>query len=267
MHVESASNPRIRAIADLRDRRNRLAAGLTVVDGARECLRALASDVTVETAVICPELVRSDDAHAVVGEVARRGIPSLEASERAFERAAYGDRADGTLLVVRVPQVLLADLAPIAARGDALVVVTEDVVKPGNLGAILRSADGAGADAVIAVGGTDLYNPNVVRASVGTIFHLPVVAAEADETLAWLRAGGFHVVAARVDAAHSWAGADLRGRTALVLGSEAEGLSDAWNAPDVEGVARPMLGVADSLNVSVTAAVLLYEARRQRMEV
>jgi RNA methyltransferase, TrmH family len=182
-------------------------------------------------------------------------------SVRAFERLAYGDRADGVVLVVRAPGTSLAGLE---VPADPLLVVTEDVEKPGNVGAILRSADAAGADAVIAIGGTDLFNPNVVRASVGTVFSLPVAAATAEEAAAWLRELGVRIVASRVDAERLHVEADLRGAIAIVLGSEATGLSAAWRASDIEAVRLPMDGKADSLNVSAAAAVLLYEAWRQR---
>jgi TrmH family RNA methyltransferase len=144
------------------------------------------------------------------------------------------------------------------------VVVTEDVEKPGNVGAILRSADAVGADAVIAAGGTDLFNPNVIRASVGTVFSVPVASAPAGDVAAWLRARGIRIVASRVDAAALHVESDLTGPLAIVLGSEAVGLSDAWRGADIDGVRLPMLGTADSLNVSAAAAVLLYEAWRQR---
>jgi TrmH family RNA methyltransferase len=165
------------------------------------------------------------------------------------------------ILVVRAPQTRLADLE---LPPDPLVVVTEDVEKPGNVGAILRSADAVGAAAVIAVGGTDLFNPNVIRASIGTVFSVPVAGATAGEVVPWLRARGLRVVASRVDASTLHVDADLRGPVAIVLGNEAEGLSDVWNGPDVEAVRLPMAGAADSLNVSAAAAVLLYEAWRQR---
>ncbi|HEX8025131.1 MAG TPA: TrmH family RNA methyltransferase, partial [Candidatus Limnocylindrales bacterium] len=165
------------------------------------------------------------------------------------------------VLVVRAPVSGLADLE----LGPApLIVVTEDVQKPGNLGAILRSADGAGADGVIAIGGTDLFNPNVVRASVGTVFAVPLATATATDARAWLRDQEIRIVAARVDGARLHSEADLTGPLAIVLGSEAEGLTAAWRGVDVEPVRLPMLGVADSLNVSAAAAILLYEARRQR---
>jgi TrmH family RNA methyltransferase len=148
---------------------------------------------------------------------------------------------------------------------EPLVVVLEAVEKPGNLGAVARTADGAGVDAIlVADPRCDLFNPNAIRASLGTLFAVPLARAAADDARDWLLAHGLRVVAARVDGATALAEADLRGAVAIVLGSEASGLSQAWTGPSVEAVRLPMLGVADSLNVSAAAAVLLYEARRQR---
>ncbi len=146
-----------------------------------------------------------------------------------------------------------------------MVAVVEGVEKPGNLGAVLRSADGAAVDAVVAASPrTDLFNPNAVRASAGTIFTVPLAAAPTVDVLAWLRERGLRIVAARVDAGQRYTELDLTGPLALVVGAEADGLGVAWSAPDVTAVHLPMLGVADSLNVSVSAAILFYEARRQR---
>lgn len=263
VEIGSPANPRIRAAAALRERREREATGLTLVDGAREARRALEAGVDVDTAFVCRELLDSDDARAAVAALGRSSgrRDLLEVSRRAFEKLAYGDRSDGIVLVVRPKPRALGDLV---LPENPLVVVTEDVEKPGNLGAILRSADGSGADAVIAVGGTDLFNPNVIRASVGTVFSVPVAAARVADVIAWLRARGLRTVATRVDSPILHVDADLRGSIALVLGSEADGLSPAWQGPDVTSVRLPMEGVADSLNVSAAAAILLYEAWRQR---
>ncbi len=267
--IDSPANPRIRAAMALRERRERDATGLTLVDGGRESLRAMEAGAVVETAFICPALIGSNEAKRVAEKVGQSfepfGAPIevLEVSERAFDRLAYGDRADGVVLVVRAPGTRLEDLV---LPETPLIVVTEDVEKPGNVGAILRSADAVGVSAVIAVGGTDLFNPNVIRASVGTVFSVPVATGTAVEVVAWLRASGIRIVASRVDAADIHVDADLTGPIAIVLGSEANGLSDAWRGADVAGVRLPMLGAADSLNVSAAAAVLLYEAWRQRRE-
>lgn len=256
--IDSPANPRIRSAVALRERRERQATGLTLVDGAREARRALEAGVELESAFVCRALLASEDGRRVV-ELA--GDRIVDVGERAFDKVAFGDRTDGVVLVVRPGVRTLGDLRlPVSP----LVVVTEDIEKPGNVGAILRSADAVGASAVIAVGGTDLYNPNVVRASVGTVFSVSVATGTAAEVAAWLRAAGIRIVASRVDAAELHVDADLTGPVAIVLGSEASGLSDAWRGDDVEGVRLPMLGAADSLNVSAAAAVLLYEAWRQR---
>ena len=265
--IESASNPRIKAAMRLRERREREATGLTLVDGGREALRAMEAGAVVESAFVCPPLLATQEAKRVAEKLRQSfgpfgaAIDYAEVGERAFERLAYGDRADGVILVARVPRTELSELQ---LPDEPLIVVTEDVEKPGNVGAIIRSADAVGADAVIAVGGTDLFNPNVIRASVGTVFSMPVAAASAADTAAWLRGRDVRVVASIVDARRLHVEADLRGPLAIVLGSEATGLSEAWRTPDVEAVRLPMAGIADSLNVSIAAAVLLYEAWRQR---
>jgi RNA methyltransferase, TrmH family len=265
--IESPANPRVKAALRLRERRGRDATGLTLVDGGREALRAMEAGAVVESAFLCPPLLATRDAKRVAEKVSQTfgpfgaSIDYAEVSERAFERLAYGDRTDGVILVVRTPRAELADLQ---LPAEPLVVVTEDVEKPGNVGAILRSADAVGADAVIAVGGTDLFNPNVIRASVGTVFTVPVASAPAASTISWLRERGVRLVASLVDAPRLHIESDLRGPLAIVLGSETSGLSEPWRTADVESVRLPMAGVADSLNVSVAAAVLLYEAWRQR---
>jgi RNA methyltransferase, TrmH family len=261
--IDSPANPRLRAALALRERRDRDSSGMTLVDGGREVRRAIEAGVEVVTAYVCPTLISTPDAREALTALGRaRGRRELvQVSERAFEKLAFGDRSEGIVLVVRPFVRLLEDLE---LPADPLVVVTEDVEKPGNVGAILRSADGAGADAVIAVGGTDLFNPNVIRASVGTVFTVPVVAAPGAAVAEWLRARGLRVVATRVDAPLLHVDADLRGPLALVLGAESTGLSKAWAGSDVEAIRLPMEGIADSLNVSAAAAILMYEAWRQR---
>ena len=260
--LASPSNPRIKAAARLRERRERDKSRLTLVDGARELRRALEAGVEVVEAFICEPLVAGEDARAALDELRSRNVAVTTTTEAAFAKLAFGDRAEGLVAVVRAPSLALADLT---LPEDPLIVVIEGVEKPGNLGAVLRSADGAGVDALIAASPlTDLANPNVIRASAGTIFTVPIAAAPTDEVLRWLRDRRIRIVAARVDATEIYTDLDLAGSVAIVLGSEVEGLTEAWLGPDIEAVHLPMLGVADSLNVSVTAAILVYEARRQR---
>jgi TrmH family RNA methyltransferase len=261
--ITSPSNPRVTAAARLRDRRERDRRGLTLVDGAREVQRALIARVDVEEAFVCPALIRTRDAEEAATTLEGLGRPIWTLSEAAFQKVAFGDRSDGVVAVVRPPP---AELAALNLPADPLVVVLERVEKPGNLGAILRSADGAGADAVIVADpGTDLYNPNAIRASLGTIFSVPLAVAASGDVRTFLRDHRVPVVAARLEAAKPPWRLDLRGPVAFVLGAEATGLEDDWTRDGAAvGVRIPMHGIADSLNVSVAAAILLYEARRQR---
>jgi TrmH family RNA methyltransferase len=259
--ISSPKNPRVRAAADLRERRARDATGMTLVDGTRELARALAGGARV-VEVFVDEEGMSRDAEAIVARARAAGATIVPVTGPVLDRLAFGDRAEGVVATVAIPDLSLATLrlAP-----DALVVVLEGVEKPGNLGAVLRSADGAGADAVIAADPrTDPFNPNAVRASLGTIFTVPLAAGASAAVRDHLAAAGIRIVAARVEGAVPYADLDLRGPVALVLGSEADGLTGAWTGDGVVAASLPMLGVADSLNVSIAAAVLLYEARRQR---
>jgi RNA methyltransferase, TrmH family len=260
--LASPSNPRIKSVARLRDRRHRESTGLTLVDGAREVRRALGSTVEVVEAFVCEPMLAGPDARAALDALSARDVPVTTTTEAAFAKIAFGDRADGLVAVIRAPGTRLEDLA---LPPDPMLVVVESVEKPGNLGAVLRSVDGAGADALIAASPrTDLTNPNAIRASAGTIFSIPIAAAPTPDVLYWLRKRSIRIVAARVDADRLYSDADLTGPIALAFGSEAGGLTDAWDADDVEAVHIPMRGIADSLNVSVSAAVVLYEARWQR---
>jgi TrmH family RNA methyltransferase len=260
--LTSFANPRIKATTALRDRRTRDLTGLTLVDGSREIRRALDAGVDVVEAFSCEPLLAGADARAALDLLRARGVAVQPTSEPVFAKLAFGERAEGLVAVIRIPSAALADLA---LSADPLVAVIEGVEKPGNVGAVLRSADGAGVDAVVAASPrTDLFNPNAIRASAGTMFTVAVATAPSAEALAWLRERGVRIVAARVDAERLYTQADLTGPLAIVLGAEADGLTDTWRADDIETVRLPMLGIADSLNVSVSAAVLLYEARRQR---
>jgi TrmH family RNA methyltransferase len=213
-------------------------------------------------AFVCESLLAGPDARLTLDQQLAREIPLQPVSETVFEKLAFGQRAEGLVAVIHIPSLALGALV---LPDRPLVVVVEAVEKPGNLGAVLRSADGAGADALIASSPrTDLFNPNAIRASAGTIFSLPLAAATTAETLAWLDERDVRVVTARVDGDAIYSDVDLTGPLALVLGTEAEGLSEAWRGPRTTAVRIPMLGAADSLNVSVSAAILLYEARRQR---
>lgn len=259
--ITSTKNPRVAAAVALRDRRARDEAGLTLVDGVRELDRALTGSASVVELFVDEASLGSAGADVVRRAVAT-GAAMTPVGPAVLGRLAYGDRSEGVVATVRIPTLALEALR---LPADPLVVVLEGVEKPGNLGAVLRSADGAGADAVLlADPRTDPFNPNAVRASLGTIFAARLAAGASAAVRDHLAGAGIRVLAARVDGAVPYTEVDLRGGVALVLGSEAEGLTEAWSGDGVTAIHLPMRGVADSLNVSITAAVLLYEARRQR---
>jgi TrmH family RNA methyltransferase len=260
--ITSAGNPRVKAAVRLRDRSERDATGLTIVDGTREIARALDANVEVVESFVSEDLPDSTDALGVVGALGRTGAPVTQVSKHVMAKLAFGDRTDGVIAIIRPPSARLADLA---LPPNSLVVVVESVEKPGNLGAVLRTADGAGADAVIAADPlTDVFNPNAIRASLGTIFRLPLAVAASGEVLDWLSRQAIHGLATRVDAPTRYTDIDLRESVAIIVGSESTGLTATWRGQQVTPVRIPMLGAGDSLNVSVAAAILLYEAVRQR---
>ncbi|RIK83269.1 MAG: RNA methyltransferase [Planctomycetota bacterium] len=263
-HISSRHNPRVKEALRLRDARCRRQAGRFVIDGAREVLRAIAGDVEILEAFLCEPLLGGDEARRAADELAAHAGVAQTVTVEIFDKLSYGNRADGVLAVARTPTRSLAQLSLPPAP---LVAVIEGIEKPGNVGAVLRSADGAGLDAVVVADPrTDLFNPNAIRASLGTVFRANVCTATTEETVAWLKRLDVPALAARPDAERLYTAADFRQGAAIVLGSEAQGLSARWSGPGVAGIRLPMHGVADSLNVSAAAAVLFYEAQRQRSQ-
>ena len=269
--ITSPANPRVRQAARLRDAGERRQTGLTLVDGLRELSRAAAAGVEiVEVFVVAdppPDAGRAAALAACTAACAACGAAVVPLGGRAFEKLAFGDRNEGLVGVVRFRPRSLADVSFAAGRP---VLVAEGVEKPGNLGAILRTVDAAGLAGMITCDGrTDAANPAAIRASLGTVFTVPLAAATAVETIRWAAAANRRVVAATPTAERAWHEAKLAGDTLLVVGSEADGLSTAWHDAaragtiHLETVCLPMRGVADSLNVAATAAIIAYEAVRQ----
>jgi len=260
--ITSAHNPRVKQAIRLRDHRQRRKAQLILIDGARELSRAVLAGVALNEVFVCPELCRSEEARRLLEILPGSGAQRLDVTEAVFARLAFGQRAEGVVGVAAAGRLRLEDLV---LPANPLLAVLEGVEKPGNVGAVLRSADGAGLSAlVVADARTDLFNPNVIRASLGTVFSLGVAAAAPGDVLAWLRGHGLQILAARVEGTVSYTEVDYQQPSAIILGSEAEGLTSLWSGDDVRAIRLPMLGVADSLNVSAAAAVLFYEALRQR---
>ena len=247
--ISSPSNPRLKEVAKLREGRHRRRTGCFLIDGRREVERAIHCGIRIL------ELF-------VTEEVRFSGIPTTLVAENIFDKIAFGDRNDGILAVAETPQWSL-DTFPTTAL--PLLAVLEGIEKPGNVGAVFRSVDGAGLDGILVTDpATDLFNPNTIRSSLGTIFKVPTAVTESCIAFDWLRRHGIHLAVARCDGAIPYTDYDFRRPTAIILGSEADGLTDVWNGPDTTAISLPMHGIADSLNVSTAAAVLFYEARRHR---
>lgn len=260
--ISSPQNPRVKAAIRLRQANARQVSGRFIFEGDRELTRALDAKLPCLEAFYLPAACQTDVRRQLLARLRQAGCELLETSDRVFEKLTYGERHEGIVVVAKSPGTTLAQLK---LPGAALVAVLEGVEKPGNAGAVLRSADGAGVSAVVAANPrTDWFNHHTVRSSLGTLFSIPTCAAPAGEVLAWLRENKCQILAARLDAQQLYTAVDLKRPTALVLGSEAAGLSDAWQAADVTPIRVPMCGTADSLNVSAAAAVLFYEALRQR---
>ncbi len=262
--IESPQNPRVKAAVKLRKGKNRVETGRTLVEGYREILRARESGWKFIELYHCPELYLDPDADQLVSGIKETGIPVFECSASVFRKISYRDSPDG---LMALSPLVGKPLAELDLPETPLLLIAEDLEKPGNLGTILRTADATGVDAVIVCDQrTDLSNPNIIRASIGTLFFLPVAEATTEETIAWLRLRGIQAVATSPAAEHDYTDINMRQATAIIVGAEDEGLSQQWLEAADETVVIPMLGRNDSLNVSTAAAILLYEAVRQRRD-
>lgn len=266
--IHSLQNPLIKRLVRLRTRRERDAQGVWLIEGARELERAAQAGVRLLHLFTCTELL-SEDAVRVRPVLERQeSVDVTELSRPAFEKVSGRENPDGLLALAVPPSPTL----PVPGE-QTTVLLLLGLEKPGNLGALLRSADGAGVDAVLVVGngldteegrGTDLGNPGVIRASQGSLFSQPVLSLPEDQALGWLHQHGFVLVACTPEATLPYWDAPLSGRVVLCLGSEHGGLPERWREQADVRVSIPMHGQADSLNVSVAGALVLYEALRQR---
>jgi TrmH family RNA methyltransferase len=260
--ITSIHNPRVKNAVRLRGVKGRRAQGRILIDGVREISRAAEAGLQILEVFFCPDLCGAEDACSLLKKLESSSSELLSVTEAVFEKLAFGQRREGLLAVAKMPHSRLEDLC---LPDNPLVAVVEGLEKPGNLGAVCRTADAAGVSALIsAEPRTDLFNPNAIRASLGTLFTLPVCESTSREVIPWLRKRRIRIYAARVDGAMLYTDADYRGPTAIVLGSEAAGLTPLWTGEDMIPIRLPMRGAADSLNLSVTAAVLFYEALRKR---
>ncbi len=260
--ITSSANPRVKEVVKLRKRGGRDDNRQLLIEGYREVLRAVENAWPLRTVYFSPSHFLGQNENALLQRCRGSGVELVECAPAVFEKMAYRDRPEG-LLALGAP--VFGRLDRLVLPENPLVVIAEAIEKPGNLGSLLRSADAAGVSAVIVCDPcTDINNPNVVRSSVGTLFTVPVAAADGEETRAWCRANGLRILAATPAAEHEYTHVDMTGGLAVVVGTEKFGLSDAWMTGADLRVKIPMLGKIDSLNVTCAAAVLLYEAVRQR---
>jgi RNA methyltransferase, TrmH family len=261
--ITSLQNTLIRKILKLQQKASaRRADGLFVAEGRREVSLAIAAGVEVARLLVCPEIYHADSSYPI--GLKEAGDACLEVSLQVYNKISFRKDAEGVLLVGRTP---VYRLDGIRIKECPLLLVVERVEKPGNLGAILRTADAAGVDAVILTDPvTDIFNPNVIRSSLGCAFTLPVITCQTHEAIAWLKENGIGIYAAALQTDILYVDVNLRGPAALVFGAEDAGLGQAWRDAANHIIKIPMSGRIDSLNVSASVAILAFEAIRQRRE-
>lgn len=258
--ITSPQNPAIKNIVKLSKHKERKEQNLFVIEGARELTLALEGGYEIAAVYVCRDLFARTDYPDVLRSVCEKTV--FDISLEVFGKIAYRENSDGIVALGR-PKSHTPDTLKLS--GNPFVIVLEAVEKPGNLGAILRTADAAAVDAVIICDPqTDLYNPNVVRSSVGGLFTVQTVVCTSQEAVKWLEENGITSFAAELLAAEFYQDADFTGPSAIVLGTEADGLTTFWLQHAKKRIKIPMRGKIDSLNVSVSAAVLTFEAIRQR---
>ncbi len=260
--ITSLHNPKIKEALKLWKRSAREESDRFLIEGYRELSRASLAHLKIESLFLCPELFLGSNEKKLIARLAQQGASLLFCTEAVFRKLSYRDRPDG---LIAVSQQFHTKLEHLKSKQVPFYVVAEGIEKPGNLGTILRSSDATGVDGVIVSDRqTDIHNPNVVRASVGTLFTQPVVEAEGSVVFSWLQNQGIAIVAATPSAELEYTEADFKKPIAIVVGTEQYGLSPMWMEKADLKVKIPMLGEADSLNVAMAATLLLYEVVRQR---
>lgn len=267
--ITSAQNPKVKELLALQEKsKERRKKGLFVVEGRRELLHCIEAEFEPHTLFICRDILSDKDFDKILGAIEENfcgsTYPIIEISQQLYDKVAYRGGTEGIIAEMHCKELSLEGLK---MKKNPLVVILESVEKPGNLGAVLRSADASGVDAVIVCDPlTDMYNPNLIRSSIGAIFTVPVATASSEDTIAWLKSKGIKIYTAQLQDSEWYYDTDMKGGTAIVMGTEATGLTNIWRKAADAHIKIPMLGRLDSLNVSVSAAILMYEAVRQRKD-
>lgn len=265
--ITSAQNPKIKDLLSLQEKsKERKRKGLFVIEGRREFLHCIEAGFEPYTIFVCRDILTDKDYDTILRALEEYFsgfiFQIIEIPQHLYDKVAYRGGTEGVIAEMHCKEMALEGLD---LKENPLVVVLESVEKPGNLGAVLRSADASGVDAVIVCDPlTDMYNPNLIRSSIGAIFTVPTAVATSDETIGWLKKNGIRIYTAQLQDSEWYYDTDMKGGTAIVMGTEATGLTDVWRKAADAHIKIPMLGKLDSLNVSVSAAILMFEAVRQR---
>lgn len=260
--ITSPQNPRLKQLLKLHSSRGRKQQNRIVIFGWRELKRAIECGVDIEEVFVCPELC-GELVDKVVAANTPHAFAMFSLPREVFSKVQYGDRSDGVIGIAKRPNPGF----DVEVNDDSFFLVLQGLEKPGNLGAVLRTADGAGVSGVIVVDAvTDVFHPNSIRASMGTVFSTPVTIYNSSQAIDWLQKSDVKVFVTLPASDSNFFEADLSGRIAIVLGSESDGLTKEWRRPEFASVQLPMLGIADSLNVSVATGIVAYEACRQRSQ-
>ncbi len=263
-NITSFTNPKIKTLICLGEKsKTRREMGLFVVEGMREVKRAIASGFIPKSIFICDTIIDKEQWKGLEYQL-DNNCSVFNISNKIYDRIAYRGGTEGIIAEFRTKNLSLSD---IKLSKNPLVVILEDVEKPGNLGAVLRSTDAVGADALIVTSPlTDLYNPNIIRSSLGAVFSRQIAISNNEDCIKWLKDNNIQILTAQLQDSQVYYHSNMTKATAIVLGSEAKGLSKIWREAADRHILIPMLGICDSLNVSVSAAILLYEAIRQRQD-
>lgn len=258
--INSVQNPYIKQLFQLKEKsRERKKTGLFLIEGKRELSLAIKGGYTIESLLYYSHLFSESEAEAM----SHYNIDIIEISQDVFQKLAHRSTTEGVLAVVHQKKHALSDLQ--LQNKNPLILVAEAPEKPGNIGALLRTADAANIDAVIIANPrSDLYNPNVIRSSIGCVFTTQVATSTSDEAISYLSGLNFNIFCAALQSSTSYTDQDFKLPTAIVVGTEDNGLSQQWLNAATQNIIIPMQGVIDSMNLSVAAGILIFEAKRQR---
>ena len=260
--ITSSKNPIVQRVAKLRQKKNRDRQNEFLIEGQKEITHAIAAKLDIETLIHCPQIVNSDTVKKII-RPAKKMPQIIEVAQHLYEKIACRQNVQGTIAIAGKPK---NDIQQLKLPENPLILIAAGIEKPGNIGALVRNADAAGVDAMIAVDdhGTDLYNPNVVRASMGALFTVKTFTLTAEKTVEFLKQNNITLITAQPNGKRLYNEIDYTKPVALAVGREDRGLSDKWQTTPNNCVKIPMTGQMDSLNVSCAAAIVLYEALRQR---